>query len=238
MKLQILKENQIGRGILIENNNPETFFKRTLNESNYGGLFKVSGIIAQGDKINKNERDYPYDEVLYPAFEIFRKELVERNMADCALEYPDHLDFDWDRTVARLSKIWYERPNIYGEAIVLDEGLGKLVQSFYRAGFDSVGCSTRGTGEVGRDKKVKGYAVHKVDFVWNQSAPDARLYYMTNEASELIYNEHLLTEQELESFTKMFKKLNPNDRSKHLDLYNKMVYKMNYNNSNKNKIFN
>lgn len=230
-KLQILKENTTGFGILIENNNPEAVLKRVINESGKdGNLFKISGIMAQGDKLNRNGRNYPYETVLYPACERFRKETVEgAGGAVAELEHPDSLEINVERACARISKIWYDKPNVMCEAIVLDYGFGLLVQSFYNAGFQKYSCSTRGTGTVQKNNNVStDFYLYTTDFVYNPSAPDANLYHMANEASELIYRENLLTEQELESFQKIFKKLNPKDRAKNFELYNKVMNTIKY----------
>ena len=226
--IQRLNENQQGYGLLIESNNPNTILKRVLNESSSDGLFKVSGIMCQGDIKNRNGRIYPFNKVLLPEVNRFIAEEVNNGKAASELNHPDSLDINMERVCARITKMWPEGTNILGEAVVVDYGLGLLVQSLYNAGF-TIGNSTRGTGTVKKDNTVdEDFRLYAVDIVWAQSAPDAVLYHSVNESADLIIKENILTEQELESFRNMIKKLNPSDRKKSYELYNKFINKIYY----------
>lgn len=227
-KIQMLNENQQGFGLLVESNNPNTLLKRVLNESSSDGQFKISGIMCQGDIKNRNGRIYPFFKVLLPEVNRFIAETINTNKAAMELNHPDNLEISPERICARITKMWPEGTNIYGEAVVMNYGLGSLVQELYRAGFE-IGNSTRGTGTVKKDNSVdEDFRLYAVDIVWAQSAPDAVLYHGVNESADLIIKENLLTEQELESFRNMIKKLNPSDRKKSYELYNKFINKIYY----------
>jgi len=226
MNLGILKPHTAGKGILIENSNSNCIVKKVLNESTGKNDYNFSGIYMQGDVENRNGRIYPFYDVLLPETQRYIREVVDKNKAGMELNHPDELILNPERTAARIKKLWPDGTNIMGESVIVNYGLGLLVKEMFEAGF-SWGVSSRATGTVKKDKKVDNdLSLAEIDIVFDQSAPDAIVYHMTNESANTVIKEKLLTEQELDEFTKIFKKLSPKDRSKHINLYNTIIERM------------
>ncbi len=224
MKIQILKENQQGFGLLTEQSNSVCTVKKVLNESGGYTDFTISGIFMQGDVQNRNGRIYPFMTVLLPEVKRYISEVVNMNKAGMELNHPDSLELDLERTCGRTKRLWWEGTNVYGESVIGNHGVGALVQDLFNMGFE-IGVSSRGTGTVGNDKKVQeDFRLYYIDVVFSPSAPDAIVHTITNESADLIYREGLLTEQEIEQFKNALKYVKPKDR---VNLYNKIINKIN-----------
>lgn len=221
--MQILKENQNGFGIIAEGFNSTCIIKRKLSEGiEQSKNFIISGIMAQGDIKNRNGRVYPFYKIMKPEVDRFIKEEVEGRKAAMELNHPDSLDLNVERICARTTKLWYEGSNVVGEAIVGNEGLGKFVQDLFHMGFE-IGASTRGTGTVSNGIVESDFRLYFIDIVFNPSAHQAIMNQGVREAQETLIKESLLTEQELEHFSKALKRMNPADRLESFKLYNKFI---------------
>jgi len=227
MKIQLLKENATGFGILIENSNSVCTVRKVLNEASSTTDFIINGIYMQGDIKNRNGRMYPFFKVLLPEVQRYITEVVNMKKSGMELNHPDSLELNLERTCGRTRKLWPEGNNIYGESVIGNYGVGALVQDLFNLGFE-IGVSSRGTGTVKKNNEVDtDFRLYYVDVVFQPSAPDAIVYHAVNESANTLITENLLTEQELDIFKKSIKNLNPRDRKKSFDLYNKLIGKIN-----------
>jgi len=224
MNIKILNENQIGYGLLTENSNNACTVSKVLNESSGYTDFTISGIYMQGDIQNRNGRIYPFESVLLPEVKRYIAEVVNMNKAGMELNHPDSLELDLERTCGRTKRLWWEGNNILGESVIGNHGVGALVQDLFNMGFE-IGVSSRGTGTVGNDKKVEeDFRLYYIDVVASPSAPDAIVTHITEESDNLIYNEGLLTEQDIYKFKELAKTMNPKNR---VFIYNLLMNKIN-----------
>lgn len=227
-KLQILKENTTGFGILIENSNVACTVKKVLNEATNATDYTITGIYMQGDLINRNGRDYPFLKVMKPEVERYIREVINVGDAGMEFEHPDDLSLNGERVCGVVKKLWFDGSNVLGESAITNYGYGLLVRSLLDAQL-RIGVSSRATGTVGSDNKVKNdFRLYYIDTVVSPSGINCYVDHVVNEAQEIVISQNLLTEQELESFQKIFKKLNPKDRAKNLELYNKVMNTIKY----------
>jgi hypothetical protein len=237
MKLRILNENQQGTGILIEHSNNACTIKKVLNESTGITEYKIIGIYMMGDVKNRNGRIYPFEKVLKPEVNRYITECINAGLSGMELNHPDSLELDLERTAGVTKKLWFDAPNVMGESVLVDYGVGLLVQKLIDAGL-VIGVSSRGTGSVLKNNEVDiDFRLYHIDIVGTPSAQLALVSHVTEstEMNDLVLKEKLLTEQELDNFKTLFRKLNPRDRAKSFDIYKKLIESMNT--PNKTKIY-
>lgn len=208
-KLQILKENETGHGILIENDagfvdrDRSSDFIQTLQKP----LLKENGtldfeapitcILQKYDIRNKNGRIYPERVLRREAQKYMEK--IRLGEATGELNHPDITELDGDRLSHRITKIWFEGNTLVGELkLILSKAFretgavytkGDLVATYMAEGV-RVGVSSRGVGSV---KLIEGTNMVQEDFelicwdvVMQPSTPNAWLFNQPEERKQFV----------------------------------------------------
>lgn len=137
----------------------------------------VSGIWAEFDIVNKNNREYK-SEWMIPIFEKYILEKVNTNRAWGELNHPQNLEINPDRISHRIVELKRDGSNYVGKAIICDTPCGNLVKGLITSG-GQVAVSTRGGGDVISDSRgvdvidEEFYLTTAGDIVLDPSAPSA-----------------------------------------------------------------
>lgn len=132
----------------------------------------LSGIFMQGNIKNRNNREYPLNEISN-AVQDFKKRITESNGILGELDHPQSLTINLDRVSHIITDIWMVGNNAYGKAKIIESTpMGAIAHSLINAGV-KLGVSSRGAGNVNESGLVSSYNCVTVDIVSNPSAPNA-----------------------------------------------------------------
>lgn len=159
MKIELLSEDLFSESELISEASAD------------GKTLILSGIIMQGDVKNRNNRNYPKEEIEKAVHGINeRLKTGESIMGE--LDHPQTLSINLDRVSHVLTEASMVGSNAVGKMKVINTPMGNIVKTLITAGV-KLGVSSRGTGKVGNDGNVSEYAFSTMDIVAQPSAPDA-----------------------------------------------------------------
>lgn len=181
--------------------------------------FYIEGIFMQGGIKNRNGRVYPVD-VLVSEANRYAQELVAKGRAYGELGHPNGPSINLDRVSHRIVELKQvdNTGNIYGKALVMDEGMGKIARGIIDMG-GTLGVSSRGMGSIkeGKDGIMEVqkdfYLATAADIVADPSAPDAFVQGIM-EGVEWVWDNGILKAQKLEEAKK---EINAAAASKKLD---------------------
>lgn len=132
----------------------------------------MEGIFIQGDVKNHNGRIYPKNEISR-AVESMQERINAGNSILGEVDHPSNLQINLDRVSHVITEIRMDGSNGVGKLKIIEEmPMGRICKTLLESGV-KLGVSSRGTGEVGHDGKVKGFDIVTVDIVAQPSAPDA-----------------------------------------------------------------
>lgn len=131
----------------------------------------LNGICIQGDIRNQNQRVYPSSEITR-AVKTINEQIAGGYSVLGEVDHPEDLRINLDRVSHMITKMWMDGPNGYGKLKLLPTPMGQLVQTMLESGV-KLGVSSRGSGDVDGDGKVKGFEIITVDVVAQPSAPGA-----------------------------------------------------------------
>lgn len=148
---------------IIENISDSTPNKKT---------YFMEGIFIQGDVRNHNGRVYPKSEIENAVRSI--NERITKGISILGeVDHPSNLQINLDRVSHVITEMKMDGSNGIGKLKIIEEmPMGRICKTLLENGV-KLGVSSRGTGEVGYDGKVKGFDIVTVDIVAQPSAPEA-----------------------------------------------------------------
>jgi hypothetical protein len=170
--------------------------KYLTEEKNGVKQYYIEGIGLQGNKVNRNLREYSTD-ILAREVNRYNKEYVNENRAFGELGHPDGPSINLDRVSHMIKEIRQEGDNFIIKAKILDTPFGKIVKNLIDEEC-KLGVSSRGMGTL---KSVNGvnqvqndyYLATAADIVADPSAPDAFVRGIM-EGKEWIWNNGVIEE--------------------------------------------
>ncbi len=136
-----------------------------------GKTLHLNGICIQGDIRNQNQRVYPSSEIAR-AVKTVNDQIAGGYSVLGEVDHPEDLRINLDRVSHMITKMWMDGPNGYGKLKLLPTPMGQLIQTMLESGV-KLGVSSRGSGDVDGDGRVKGFEIITVDVVAQPSAPGA-----------------------------------------------------------------
>jgi hypothetical protein len=131
----------------------------------------LSGIMMTAEVENGNGRIYDLQE-MQQVVENASKLIQEKGPILGECEHPNTLQVNLDRASHCITEMRLDGNNVVGKMKLLNTPHGNIVKSIMEAGV-RLGVSSRGTGSVGSDKRVRGFSFVTVDVVSNPSARNA-----------------------------------------------------------------
>lgn len=174
----------------------EESFVEKMDENNQPiiGKYKyITGIFAQSEVINGNNRVYPY-EILSEAVDKIQPKILASS-AIGEMGHPDTPGLKYERACILTTQLMMEGNNARGKARVLKSvPLGQLLEGLITDGV-RIGVSSRGRGSLGNNNRVtKFWFVAPADVVPDPSAPDAFVTAI-EEKRDWLVNEQMMTEE-------------------------------------------
>lgn len=131
----------------------------------------LSGIFMQSNCTNRNNRNYPLEE-MQKAVDSANKRIVEQNGIFGELDHPQTLTINLDRISHVITDMRLDGSNAIGKAKLLETPMGQIARELVKSGV-KIGVSSRGAGQVGADGKVSDFNLVTIDLVATPSAPEA-----------------------------------------------------------------
>lgn len=159
---------------LIEHLTPNDAQCRIITEDIDGTSDKkyfMEGIFIQGEVKNHNGRIYPLNEIKRAVDNVNDKLLKNLSILG-EVDHPDNLQINLDRVSHQLVSMKMDGNNGVGKLQIIPTQMGNLIKIFLENNV-RLGVSSRGTGEVGHDGRVKNFEIVTVDIVAQPSAPEA-----------------------------------------------------------------
>ena len=215
MSLRILKENEVGTGILIEMDagyiSPkEERNNEILKESNqmldHSKPFEFYAVLQKYNTPNRNGRTYP-EKILKREAENYKK-MIEKGVALSELNHPESSLIDLDRVSHAITEVWWEGNVLMGKIKLLtspgfhERGIvstkGDMAANYLRQGV-TLGISSRGVGslkKVGEQNEVQDdFELICFDLVSSPSTPGAYLFLNPDDKDK--YDENLEEEKKM-----------------------------------------
>lgn len=135
----------------------------------------IQGVFMEAEKINKNNRVYPIEEMSREV-ERYIREMVTQGRAMGELNHPTNADVDLERACHMVTELKQEGKKFIGKSKVLSTPCGKIVESLISDNV-RVGMSTRSLGKLMEENnginKVADMRLVAVDCVADPSCADA-----------------------------------------------------------------
>jgi hypothetical protein len=131
----------------------------------------MSGIFAQAEKRNQNQRVYPLSEISKAVEEVNGKIASGQSLLG-ELDHPEELTINLDRVSHVITEMTLKGNDGYGKLKVLPTPCGEIAKAMLSSDV-ILGVSTRGSGNVGNDGYVSEFEMITVDIVAQPSAPEA-----------------------------------------------------------------
>lgn len=178
--------------------------KYLTEEKNGVKQYYIEGIGLQGNKVNRNLREYKTP-ILAREVDRYNRDYVDQNRAFGELGHPDGPSINLDRVSHLIKEIRQEGDNFIIKAKILDTPFGKIVKSLIDEEA-KLGVSSRGMGTL---KSVNGvnqvqddfYLATAADIVADPSAPDAFVRGIM-EGKEWIWNNGVIEEATIDKMRK------------------------------------
>lgn len=160
----------------------------------------IEGIFAQAEKLNRNERVYPYA-ILKKAMDEYDSEYVKTSRALGELNHPESSVPNPKEACILIKSLKWDNNDVYGKAKVLTTPNGEIVKNLLKDGVQ-LGVSTRGIGSVHDDRNGNSvveddYEIKAIDVVVNPSGIDCWVNGIL-ENVEYYYKKGILCEKEIE----------------------------------------
>lgn len=213
--LHILGPNEIGKGILIEEDAGYLSPLDRLNEAilreaaqmDYKKPFEFYAVLQKYNTPNRNGRFYP-ENILKREAERYKK-AISKGLSTSELNHPESSLIDLDRVSHLITDIWWEGNILMGKLKLLtspgfhEAGIvstkGDIAANLMRQGV-TMGVSSRGVGslkKVGERNEVQDdFELICFDLVSSPSTPGAYLF--PNPEDRLKYEENLEEEKKIE----------------------------------------
>ena len=206
MELKLLKEGEVGYGLLVEKDSGYISPKATenrqiireMNESgtSYGPIQMVAVLQKCGVQ-NRNGRIYP-ENILRSEVEK-HQEVIKNGRAISELNHPDSSIIDLERTSHKLDETWWDGNTLMGKLTLItspayeNTGVtttpGDLAANLLRHGVQ-LGISSRGVGSLesvgGQNMVQDDFELICFDLVSSPSTPGAYLFNQVEEAKPYV----------------------------------------------------
>jgi hypothetical protein len=215
MSLRILKENEVGTGILIEMDaghispNEERnslMLKESTQMLDHTKPFEFYAVLQKYNTPNRNGRTYP-EKILKREAESYKK-MIDKGIALSELNHPESSLIDLDRVSHSISEVWWEDNVLMGKIKLLtspgfhERGIvstkGDMAANYLRQGV-TLGISSRGVGslkKVGEQNEVQDdFELICFDLVSSPSTPGAYLFLNPEDKDK--YDENLEEENKI-----------------------------------------
>jgi hypothetical protein len=215
MNLTILKPNEIGTGILIEEDagfisptdkKNAAMIKESKEDLDHSKPFEFYAVLQKYNTPNRNGRLYP-ERILKREAENYKK-MINKGTALSELNHPESSLIDLDRVSHAITEIWWEGPVLMGKIKLLtspgfhERGIvstkGDLAANYLRQGV-TLGISSRGVGslkKVGEQNEVQDdFELICFDLVSSPSTPGAYLF--QNPDDRFNFDENLEEEKKM-----------------------------------------
>jgi len=215
MSLRILKENEVGTGILIEMDaghispNEERnslMLEESTQMLDHTKPFEFYAVLQKYNTPNRNGRTYP-EKILKREAESYKK-MIEKGIALSELNHPESSLIDLDRVSHSISEVWWEDNVLMGKIKLLtspgfhERGIvstkGDMAANYLRQGV-TLGISSRGVGslkKVGEQNEVQDdFELICFDLVSSPSTPGAYLFLNPEDKDK--YDENLEEENKI-----------------------------------------
>jgi hypothetical protein len=164
----------------------------------------ISGIFAQADILNRNNRVYPLG-VLQKAIASYSEDYVQKKRALGELNHPPEPTVNPERACIIIESLEFRGNDVWGKAKVLNTPLGNIVQQLL-ADNVKLGVSTRGLGSLkplgGEVYEVEDdYSIQAIDVVHAPSGVDCFVNGVLESLDFYIKN-GVIKAREAEKFTK------------------------------------
>lgn len=131
----------------------------------------MKGIFIQGDRVNQNQRIYPKSEIQRAVTDLNNR-ISNGYSVLGEVDHPDTLNLNIDRVSHCVEDMWMQGSDGYGKLRIIPTPMGNIIKTLLENGI-KLGVSSRGSGEVDHESKVRGFEIVTVDIVANPSAHDA-----------------------------------------------------------------
>jgi hypothetical protein len=139
--------------------------------TNDGKTLYLSGIFAQAEIRNRNNRIYPLAE-MSRAVDNMQKTIEENNGVFACLNHHNQLSPDPEKISHVIEKVYMQGNDCHGRARLLGTPLGNIAKTLIESGV-RIGISTVGSGNVSSDGIVSELSLVSADIVITPSAPNA-----------------------------------------------------------------
>lgn len=195
MNLKILRPNEIGKGILIEEDagfisptsDNNKYIMESKNFMDYSKPFEFYAVLQKYDTPNRNGRVYP-ERILKREADNYKK-MIEKGISLSELNHPESSLIDLDRVSHIITEVWWEGNILMGKLKLLtspgfhERGIvstkGDMAANYLRQGV-TLGISSRGIGslkKVGDQNEVQDdFELICFDLVSSPSTPGAYLF--------------------------------------------------------------
>ncbi len=135
----------------------------------------VKGVYAECEKVNKNKRSYPYDELVREVAR-YTKEMVDVKRALGELNHPTKAEVDLERASHMIVELSMDGNKVIGKSQILNTPCGQIAKNLILDGC-AIGFSTRSVGRLEENSsgvnEVRDMRLIAVDMVADPSCPDA-----------------------------------------------------------------
>jgi len=131
----------------------------------------LSGVFMQGGIKNRNNRNYPVNEIA-KAVQDAQKVIQETGGIFGELDHPQTLNINLDRISHVITELKMQGDNAIGRAKLIETPMGRIAKELLKSGV-RIGVSSRGAGTVTEEGMVNGFNFITVDIVATPSAPGA-----------------------------------------------------------------
>ena len=195
MSLKILRPNEIGKGILIEEDagfisptsDDNKYIMESRNSMDHSKPFEFYAVLQKYDTPNRNGRVYP-ERILKREADNYKK-MIEKGISLSELNHPESSLIDLDRVSHIITEVWWDGNILMGKLKLLtspgfhERGIvstkGDMAANYLRQGV-TLGVSSRGVGslkKVGDQNEVQDdFELICFDLVSSPSTPGAYLF--------------------------------------------------------------
>ena len=165
------------------------------SENGVKSLF-IEGIYIQGNKVNRNNRNYPV-QILEREVQNYNNNYIKENRALGELNHPPTPEIDLSRVSHKVVSLEQRGDDFYGKAKILTSTpMGNIAEALIKEGV-KMGVSTRGAGSLrqvnGHNEVQSDYRLIAIDIVSDPSAKDAYVVGL-REGREWVWNNGFIQE--------------------------------------------
>jgi hypothetical protein len=159
--------------------------------TNDGKTLYLSGIFAQAEVRNRNNRIYPLL-TMTEAVNKLQKSIEENGGCFSALDHHQTLVPPPDKISHVIQKVYMEGNNCMGKLKLLNTPMGLIAKTLIESG-TKIGVSSVSTGTLSEDNIVSDMTMYGIDIVTNPSSPNAYPNSLYESLDETSKGRHIMT---------------------------------------------